>query len=57
MLAGFLHLALVQNVGFLHSGLNLYNNGFAAGFVALILIPVFNALLRIRGKEPRAVDV
>ena len=57
LLAGFLHLALVQNVGFLHSGLNLYNNGFAAGFVALILIPVFNALLRIRGKDPRAVDV
>ena len=57
VLAGFLHLALVQNVGFLHSGLNLYNNGFAAGFVALVLIPCLNALLRIRGKEPRAVDV
>ncbi len=54
--AGFLHLALVANVGFLHSGLNLYNNGFAAGFVALVLVPCFNALLKILGKEPRAVD-
>ncbi|WP_425953544.1 DUF1576 domain-containing protein [Xylanimonas sp. McL0601] len=57
IVAGFLHMALVANVGFLHGGLNLYNNGFSAGFVALVLIPFFDALFRIRGKSSRAVDI
>lgn len=52
LIAGFLHMALVGNVAFLHGGLNLYNNGFSAGFIALTLIPVFNAILRIRHKQP-----
>lgn len=40
MLAGFLHLNMVTNTAYLHGGLNLYNNGLAAGFVAMILIPL-----------------
>lgn len=40
ILAGFLHLNIVTNIGYLHGGLNLYNNGLAAGFVAMILIPL-----------------
>ncbi|MBU3104614.1 DUF1576 domain-containing protein [Clostridium gasigenes] len=40
LLAGFLHLNMVTNIGYLHGGLNLYNNGLAAGFVAMILIPL-----------------
>ncbi len=31
LLAGFVHLSIVSNVGVLHGGLNLYNNGFAGG--------------------------
>lgn len=42
ILAGFLHVNMVTNVGYLHGGLNLYNNGLAAGFVAMILIPIIN---------------
>ena len=42
ILAGFLHVNMVTNVGYLHGGLNLYNNGLAAGFVAMLLIPVIN---------------
>lgn len=57
VVAGFLHLALVANVGFLHGGLNLYSNGFSAGFVALVLIPFFNAIFHIRGKGSRIVDI
>jgi len=34
IIAGWLHLAVVQNVGLVHGGLNLYNNGFSAGIVA-----------------------
>ncbi|MFW5873148.1 MAG: DUF1576 domain-containing protein [Bacillota bacterium] len=44
LLAGFLHLAVVMNVGYLHGGINLYNNGFAGGLVAAMLIPIFNNL-------------
>ena len=40
ILAGICHAALVTNVGYLHGGLNLYNNGLAGGFVAMILIPI-----------------
>lgn len=42
ILAGFLHVSMVSNIGYLHGGLNLYNNGLAAGFVAMILIPIIN---------------
>jgi Protein of unknown function (DUF1576) len=34
----------VQTVGALHGGLVLYNNGFAAGLVAAVLVPVIIAL-------------
>lgn len=40
ILAGFLHLNISTNIGYLHGGLNLYSNGLAAGFVAMILIPL-----------------
>ncbi|HOX31369.1 MAG TPA: DUF1576 domain-containing protein [Spirochaetales bacterium] len=42
--AGALHLTVVSNVGYLHGGLNLYNNGFSGGLVAAILVPLFEAL-------------
>jgi hypothetical protein len=35
---------VAQTVGALHGGLVLYNNGFAAGLVAAILVPVILAL-------------
>lgn len=42
--AGFLHMTIVQNTAFLHGGMNLYNNGFAAGLVCVLLVPVIEAL-------------
>ena len=48
--AGFFHLSIVMNVGFLHGGVNLYNNGFAGGFVASFLVPVIDFMKR-RGDE------
>jgi len=35
-----------MTVGSLHAGLNLYNNGFAAGIVASVLVPVILAVTR-----------
>jgi hypothetical protein len=43
IVAGFLHVSTVMHIGFLNSGLNLYNNGYAAGFVALIMLPIIMA--------------
>jgi hypothetical protein len=43
ILAAFVHSSVVLNVGFLHGGMNLYNNGFAAGIVAGFLLPIFEA--------------
>ena len=44
IIAGWLHLAVVQNVGLVHGGLNLYNNGFSAGIVAGFILPIFNMI-------------
>lgn len=44
IIAGGLHLAVVQNIGLVHGGLNLYNNGFSAGIVAGFLLPIFNMI-------------
>jgi hypothetical protein len=46
IVAGFLHSSVVQSVVHLHGGLVLYNNGFAAGLIAIILVPVIIALQR-----------
>ena len=48
IIAGFLHCSAAQSVGVLHGGLNLYNNGFAAGIVATTLVPVIQSFEKIR---------
>lgn len=42
--AGFIHMTIVQNTSILHGGMNLYNNGFAAGLVCILLVPVIEAV-------------
>ena len=40
ILAGMVHAAIVSSTSHMYAGLNLYNNGFSAGFVAIILVPL-----------------
>ncbi len=40
ILAGFLHLVLVERSGTWHGGMNLYNNGFAGGLTATLIVSV-----------------
>ncbi|MHC1786515.1 MAG: DUF1576 domain-containing protein [Christensenellales bacterium] len=47
-LAGILHAAVAHNSSFLHGGVNLYNNGFAGGLVAGLMVAVMDALALIR---------
>ena len=51
VVAGVVHSSAALSVGVLHAGLNLYNNGFAAGIVAAVLAPV---IIAIRGRGERA---
>jgi hypothetical protein len=44
VVAGFIHSSAALSVGPIHAGLNLYNNGFAAGIVAAVLVPVIIAI-------------
>ena len=44
VVAGFLHMTIVQNTSLLHGGMNLYNNGFAAGLVCVLLIPIIQGI-------------
>ncbi|AMW32356.1 Protein of unknown function [Fervidobacterium changbaicum] len=48
VIAGYLHSALVLNIGTLHFGMNLYNNGFSGGFVALFLLPIIDAFKNLK---------
>ena len=48
IVAGIVHSSAATSVGALHAGLNLYNNGFAAGIVAAVLVPV---IIAIRGNR------
>ena len=46
IVAGFLHVNVANYIGDLNQGLNLYNNGFAGGLVALFLLPVIRLVRR-----------
>jgi len=46
IVAGFVHMSMVMNVGYLHGGINLYNNGFAGGIVAAIFVPLLFSMRR-----------
>ena len=40
IIGGILHTCIVTGTSAMYSGLNLYNNGFSAGFVAIIMVPL-----------------
>lgn len=50
LVAGVLHMNFVMNSGDFHGGMNLYNNGLAGGFVAIILVPLIE-VIRTRLKK------
>lgn len=48
--AGLFHYALVNLTGSLTGGLNLYNNGFSAGIVAMILVTLLDTFAMTRSE-------
>ena len=45
VIAGLLHAAIVTCTSALYGGLNLYNNGFSAGWVAIVMVPVVESFM------------
>lgn len=41
--AGFLHAIIVMYTSEMYGGLNLYNNGFSAGWVAILMVPIIES--------------
>ncbi len=44
--AGILHVAIVTCTNDMYGGLNLYNNGFSCGWVAIIMIPFLESFIK-----------
>lgn len=51
VLAGLLHSSVVLQSGSAAAGMNLYNNGFSGGLVAIVLYPLLTAIVRRRKPE------
>jgi hypothetical protein len=50
IIAGFLHMIVLPMAINFQGGFDLYNNGFAAGFVAAVLVPILE-ILQLKGEE------
>ena len=46
IVAGILHSAIVMCTGQMYGGLNLYNNGFSAGWVAIVMLPFIESFMK-----------
>lgn len=49
--AGIFHVSLVRNTASNFGWLDLYNNGYAAGLVTIILLPLIEYVNKLRGKD------
>jgi len=50
IVTGFLHVSIAVFIGDINGGLNLYNNGFAGSFVAVLILPVIEFFRGVYGK-------
>ena len=53
IVAGMLHTAIVMCTSQMYGGLTLYNNGFSAGWVAIIMVPAIESFLMEYGRRKR----
>ncbi len=51
LLAGFIHVLFTPITYPFQGGFDLYNNGFAAGFVAAIIVPIFDFIRKDKVEE------
>ena len=56
IIAGFLHSAVVLHAGTPVEGINLYNNGFSGGLIAIVLFPIITSAISRRKPELQDED-
>jgi len=57
LLAGFLHSSVALNIGSVYGGMNLYNNGFAGGIVAIFMVPVIHSIMDRRARAKADISL
>lgn len=57
VIAGFLHSSVAMNVGVVYGGMNLYNNGFAGGIVAIFMVPVIQSVLERKARAKGGISL
>lgn len=57
VLAGFLHSSVALNIGSVYGGMNLYNNGFAGGIVAIFMVPVIHSIMDRRARAKADISL
>lgn len=57
LIAGFLHSSVAMNVGIVYGGMNLYNNGFAGGIVAIFMVPVIHSIMDRRARAKGEISL
>lgn len=50
LISGMLHVAIVMCTSQMYGGLNLYNNGFSAGWVAIFMVPFLEGFMKRFGR-------
>ena len=56
VIAGAIHSAIVMCTAQIYGGMNLYNNGFSAGWTAILLIPVLESFMKRFPTKKRRKD-
>lgn len=55
--AGIIHIAIVSSTSIFYGGLNLYNNGFSTGWVALFMVPFLESFRTNFKKKKKASNI
>jgi len=51
VVSGMLHVAIVMCTSQMYAGLNLYNNGFSTGWVAIFMVPFLESFMKRFGRK------
>lgn len=51
IVSGIIHVAIVMCTSQMYAGLNLYNNGFSTGWVAIFMVPFLESFMKRFGKR------
>lgn len=56
VIAGAVHAAIVMCTSEMYGGMNLYNNGFSAGWTAILLIPILESFIKRFPRKKRSFE-